>query len=250
MSMGGVNTKATRVFDPTLNAGATFSAATTMWDTLDALSHYDIVILSCEGDTLEQEKPRTARQALYDYASAGGRVLASRWHRIWFSDGPAPVPTVATWSDRKDPTNPQTGTINTSFPKGAALADWLVNVGASTTSGQLEIQAPRDNAQSVNDTLATEWISVQNDLYPQSPSTVEYLTFNAPLAVPDDQQCGRVVFTDLHVSSTGADAPGKPFPTGCEERDLSPQEKAVEFMLFDLSSCVTDDHKPPMPPVR
>jgi hypothetical protein len=249
--MGAVNTHATKAFAPTLNAGAKLSAATSLWDTLNELSRYDIVILSCEGATLEQEKPPTARQALYDYASAGGRVFASHWHRVWFSDGPAPVPTVGTWSDRKDPSDPQTGTINTSFPKGAALSDWLVNVNASTTPGQLVIHAPRDNVQTVNDMLATEWISVQNDQYPQSPSTVEYLTFNAPLAVPDAQQCGRVVFTDLHVSSTGADMPGQPFPSGCEMRDLSPQEKAVEFMLFDLSSCVTNDHNPPVaPPVK
>jgi hypothetical protein len=249
----GANHPATKAFDPTLNGGAPLTRATSLWGSVDSLKRYDIVILSCEGNPIEQEKPMASREAMYAYASLGGRVFASHWHRIWYSNGPAPVPMVGTWQDRTDPADPATGTINTGFPKGQALADWLVNVGASTTAGQIEIRAPRDNVQAVNTAYATEWIRIPTAGgggrgMPAGGTAVEYLTFNAPLAVPADQQCGRCVFTDLHVSSTGADVPGTPFPGGCEMRELSPQEKAVEFMLFDLSSCVSDDREPPMPP--
>jgi hypothetical protein len=82
-------------------------------------------------------------------------------------------------------------------------------------------------------------------------SIVEYLTFNAPIGVPEAQQCGRAVFSDLHVSTSGAtgkDSPGLPFPTGCQVRDLTAQEKAIEFLLFDLTSCVQSDDKVPEPP--
>jgi hypothetical protein len=246
--MGGMSFQATKAFDPSLNGGATFTAATTLWAGTPTLDVYDMVILSCEGETFENLKPPSARQAMYDYASAGGRVFASHWHHIWFSAGPPPVPSVDTWSDQMDPQSPATGTINTSFPKGQALADWLVNVGASTTSGTLDIVAARDNVQAVTSNEALGWITVQNQMDAQNPNAVEYLTFNTPLGIPEDQKCGRMVYTDLHVSSTGADKPGAPFPTGCEVRDLSPQEKAVMFILFDLSSCVMDDHNPPQPP--
>jgi hypothetical protein len=238
----------TKAFDATLNGGAALTRATSLWSSADTLARYDIVILSCEGGTVESEKPEPVRQGLYDYASRGGRVFASHWHRIWFSNGPAPVPMVGTWADRRDPPDPSPGMINTTFPKGQALAEWLVNVGASTVVGELSILEPRDNIQSVDPMYATPWITTQNPQYAQNPNAVQYLTFNTPLGVPAEQQCGRVVFNDLHVSSTGGDQPGQPFPLGCEQRDLSAQEKAVEFLLFDLSSCIQDDDDPPEPP--
>ena len=234
-------------FDATHNAGAALTPSSTgLWASTDTLKKYDIVILSCEAGTNAQSKTTAMRQAMYDYASLGGRVFASHLHSVWFAQGPAPVPTTGTWQTQTNPPSPSTATINTTFPKGAALAQWLVNVQASTVLGQMDVTFPRNDVQAVNATLARDWITIPD------PGAVEYMSFNTPIGAADDKICGREVFTSLHVAAVDVNSlPAlnmKGFPASCEERDLSAQEKVVAFMLFDLSACVQSDSKPPKPP--
>ena len=70
---------------------------------------------------------------------------------------------------------------------------------------------------------------------------MQYLDAFTPMGGP---ACGRVVLSDIHVS-TGAGTANEDdsdadlaFPDGCKTMDLSPQEKTLEFMIFDLSSCI------------
>jgi len=238
-------------FTTTLNAGAAFTGAQTFWDTLDNMMKYDIVLFSCEGMDGSFTPPNgnptfmkstAARQALVDYSSAGGRVFASHWHNYWIERGAAPFPTVATFRHQQDPVamgSPFTATIDTSFAKGQAMSDWLVNVGASTTPGQLVIYGAKHTVDAVDATLSQRWI------YSAMPASVQYFSFNTPVGAAVGGQCGKVVFSDLHVSAGSGNAttddhsgPTLPFPTGCVTTDLSAQEKALEFMLFDLSACL------------
>ena len=39
------------------------------------------------------------------------------------------------------------------------------------------------------------------------------------------------------------------FPESCKQGDLLPQEKALEFMFFDLTACVSPDNLPPPKPI-
>lgn len=237
MPMAGTSA-GTNSYDPTLNGGATFTDAETWWETADNLNKYDIILHSCEGTERPTNKSVNARMALQTYADAGGRVFASHWHNYWIEQGAAPWPTVAQFNHQRDPMSPFTATIDTTFPKGMAMAAWLTNVGASTTPGQLVIQGAKRTVQAVN--IAQRWIYSDATM----PPSVQYFSFNAPVGAT--KQCGKVVFSDLHVSAgaggatNDSSAPAKPFPTGCVTTELSPQEKALEFMLFDLSTCVSE----------
>ena len=244
---GQPEAKAASKFAASLNAGAAFGDATALWSDVAKLKAYDLVLLACEGQQNAATKPQTALDALYAFESQGGRVFASHWHDYWFASGPAPLPSTGSWTDlTAPPPNPVDGTIDTSFPKGAALKEWLGNVKGLTDAGQITIKEAKHNVSSV-DAGVQQWITLQNpNTDPAGQTAVQYLTFNTPVGVPAANQCGRVVYSDLHVSS--GDQVGKPFPSGCLTQDLSPQEKALEFMLFDLSSCIQKDEDKPQPP--
>lgn len=218
-------------YQANLSGGASFPNATTLWGTLDSLKKYDVVTLSCEGQQYPNTKSTAARQAMLDYINLGGRVFASHYHNIWITGGPAPLPTVLTYNDRPD-IGSTTADVITTFNKGADLADWLLNVGASSVRGKLPLNAAQNTVQSVNANIARAWLTVP------SQNNIQYLSFDTPIGTPAAQQCGRMVLSDIHVSSGDVSGPTKPFPSGCTTTSLSPQEKALIFFLFDLSNCL------------
>lgn len=217
------------------NGGVDFTPAREWWDELDNLVGYDLIVHSCEGDQDGGNKSGAARQALQDFTYLGGRVFLSHWHNIWIQGGPDDMRSVATWDFQDDPPDPQLGHIDMSFEKGRALAEWMMEVGGSTTLGELEVHEPQRTLASVDASRAQPWITIE----PDGDELVQYFTFNTPVGVPDDQLCGRVVYSDIHVSS--GDAEGEPFPDGCTTTDLTAQEKALVFMMFDLASCLEPD---------
>jgi hypothetical protein len=211
--------------------GATFTSGPGFWDKLENLKKYDVVLHSCEGTPTVGNKSVAARQALLDYLSLGGRAFASHYHYVWIEQGPAPMPMVATWNHRID-IGSATADLDTSFPRGAELADWLVNVGASTQRGKLALTQVKADVSAVNPSYAQRWIHIP-------PNNVQYLSFNVPLGAQETGQCGRMVFTDIHVANGDTSSSGMTFPGGgCKSTTLSPQEKALVYMFFDLSNCL------------
>ena len=239
-------------FAATVNGGVAFPNASTLWGSPDKLRTYDILVLSCEGASYADAKS-PYRQNIKSYADMGGRLFADHKHSYWLESGAAPWPQTAVYmNDNNDLPDPSTLKIDDTFPKGMALADWLVNVGASTTRGSLPVFQGQYSVKAVTPPYTQRWIYYDAEV---ARPGVEYMTMNTPVESSADQQCGRVVFTDVHVVSAVAGGvapdvswPEKPFPTGCTSTTLSPQEKALEFMLFDLSSCVQPETVRPVPP--
>jgi hypothetical protein len=229
-------------YNASLNGGAMFSPAPPFWSDVAKLKAYDIVLLSCEGTERPTNKSMQALQAMQDYTTVGGRVFASHWHNYWLESGPAPFPTVAVFNHQPDLPNPFTANIDMTFPKGKALAEWLVTVGSASPLGQLIITEGKHTVSRETPGVSQRWV------YSTSPVSVQYLSLNTPVGVPEDKQCGRMVLSDIHVSASDTSTSTTAYPDGCKTTTMTDQEKALEFMLFDLSACVIDDTKPPIPP--
>jgi len=213
---------------------------TTMYGSVASLSNYDLVLFPCEGGEIDE--PSASQQNVIDYTGKGGRVMATHYSYTWLYND-APFSTTGAWNkNQKNPNDPLTGTIDTSFPKGVAFAQWLQIVGglSQVTPPEIHINAPRHDLDDPIASTAQRWI------YSQTPATVQHYTFNTPVGAQPENQCGRVIFSDFHVINSGA-ASGVVFPTpDCNNNALTAQEKVLEFMLFDLSNCVQSDSKPPI----
>jgi hypothetical protein len=225
--------------------GATIAGtqpASALYNDPAKLAEHDIVILDCEGG--QHDKPASAQKNVIDYTSNGGRVFASHYSYVWLYND-APFSGTASWNvGQTHPSDPLAGFVDTTFPKGQAFAAWLGIVGAlSAAPDQIAIHVPRHDADAV---VAPS----QRCIYSKSPASLQHYTFNTPVGVAEDKQCGRVVFSDFHVTGTAGSSGGQTFPANCDNGPLTPQEKVLEFMMFDLASCIQPDSKPPTPPIH
>jgi hypothetical protein len=241
-------------------ASGAMAPALPFWDSRAQLDTYDIVLLSCEGDQFIgggggaggatiNAKPQTSMDALEGYANIGGRVFMSHWHNVWIGGNrldPASTYGVAKWKPLLDwnfgaaqNNGTQITIVDETIPKGMSFATWLLNVGASTTRGQVPVTQPRYTARGQLDPSNTErfiFVEAANSLV--GLNSVQDVLFTTPVDAPSDQRCGKVVFSDMHVASGSTSTAATPFPGGCNTGDLTPQEKALAFIFFDIASCV------------
>jgi hypothetical protein len=138
--------------------------------------------------------------------------------------------------------------VNTSFPKGEAFAEWLVNVGASSSQGTVPVTEIHQHASAAV-APAVGWLGATGH---NGGASLLHYTFNTPVGTPPDKQCGRVVYSGFHTSawerSRTVDLfPGSCVPTG-PPTPMTPNEKILEFMFFDLNSCLLPDTGQPAPP--
>ena len=264
------------------------STASTLWTTPGEMMKYDIVFDACQCYPLDRGGAGTTDIGYKNYLAylnAGGRAFATHYFYNFFTSpaqcgvapaysncqGQSPLPTVGAWlSNQSLAYAPQTNcpttsadsclNIDTGVPKGKALADWYKNNNAKIgptwgpdAYGYVGLADIRNDMGALDPALvtagtATPW------LYAPGPYTFPknydayYFSINTPVGTNPATQCGRAIFSDVHL----AGVPSGTFPSYCEAdpntSDHAPNQLALEFLFFDLSSCVQDDTKPPLPP--
>jgi hypothetical protein len=115
---------------------------------------------------------------------------------------------------------------------GAPPADAAAAPDATTTDGAADVSV--DATEDASEDATTEAAAV-------TPGDAGPAEMNSPT------YCGKAVFTDLHTSSSLYSSVNN-IPNGCSGAPMTAQQKALEFLFFDLSACVSTDKTPPPPP--
>lgn len=237
--------KAVHLFKGAMGNGPTGApAADALWSDKSNMMPYDMLILSCEcSEALASKGGNTnAAQfgAMTDYLEAGGRIFTTDYMYTWYRYTPNAAFRSAASIRGGAPAGGNPITIDTSFPKGQALADWLAAVGAGGAT--ITADAVFGNIESVDPAKAQQWATSGNPL-----AGPRVFTVNLPVDVPVDQQCGKGVHIDLHINQVGSDQVDATYPAGCGST-LKPAENLLAFFFFDLASCIQNDAEPPKPP--
>ena len=252
---------------PGLSSGGTAGDCTTdnpacVWNSKANFEAYDIILLACEGDTYDPaesknnntNKTTSSKQALHDWLDEGGKVFATHFHYTWFKNGPSDFQGVATWLGHSGGQDNGLYDIDTSFFKGMVFSKWLGTVGALSGS-QISLMSVAESVSTVNPPTQ-RWIYNPGMDRQQNNMTndTKYLSFLTPVGgIPiksmdggeaPTQYCGKAVFSDLHAGGS----PMGDIPGVCAGPPLTAQLKALEFLFFDLSACVSIDSQPPPPP--
>jgi hypothetical protein len=231
------------------------NSARTLWNDAAKLKAYDLVILSCECEEAREgatvynaagpSKGVTAFKAMADYLAAGGRIFTTDFMYSWYKYSPDAALAAATSIRGGAPGGGKPMTIDTSFPKGKALGDWLATVTPGSND-QVTPDVVFGNIASTDPAKSQQWAASGA---PNAGPRV--FSVNVPVGVAADQQCGKGVHIDAHVNSTAAgvdvDVIDPSYPKGCTSR-LKEGEKLLAFFFFDLASCIQNEAAVPEPP--
>jgi hypothetical protein len=238
-------------------AGNCTTASCPLWANKPALEYYDIVLLACEGGENGNTKPAASIQAMHDWLSEGGKVFATHFHYYWFKNGPTDFQNVATWLGTSVGAGMGNYTIDTSFNRGQTFDNWLTSPGVGAATGtSIALSGVASSVGAVS-SAASRWIYDPNPLSnlfnPDGGIQTKYLSFLTPIggnkvmtdAGETTVYCGKAVFSDLHTSGS----PSNDIPGACPTTGLTAQQKALEYLFFDLAACVAPENVPmPTPP--
>jgi hypothetical protein len=237
--------------------------ASNLWNSTATLMNYDMAIFSCEccesigSDGCTATKNGTSFNAVTNYLAAGGRIFTTDFQYTWYKYSPDASLRAINGLPGGAPPGGAPVRIDTSFPKGLALSQWLQFIDPSTggTSvtpsyvfGNMNGAIGGSNSQqwgySPNYGSNSYYCSLGYWYYCPGNST-RFFTVNTPAGGAVGTQCGKAVHLDAHINQYDTVGPG--FPSGCTGT-FGQGEEAFAFFFFDLASCVSPTSTPPPTP--
>jgi hypothetical protein len=224
---------------------------------------YDQILLPCWGDALTKSGAELAN--LGYYGDHGGHFFATHYSYAWLdANNNSSLSSVAQWDPKANANALNvtfTGNVSPTVPVTVPATNpgmfvrWLNYVGALSNSNPaggggatppgsptVTIAAGRHDVDRAL-SPSVDWIDGTD---PNPPSSARsqmllHLTFEMP--VGQSSQCGRGIFSDFDVVSGQQPSNNKTFPNECDTNSLTPQERIIEYQLWNLASCLPG---PPM----
>ncbi len=249
-------------------------AITGLVNSTTVLNEYNALIWDCDGGPAisgsYSDNATAAQMAnLQTYTNVGGRMFVDHFPGDLIRNGPAPNNTVATWTSIPQSgiptylTGPKRGKVLGGAPANQLLYDWLEGTANAMTdygAPYIRVDQPRRHAVTPDPTKTVQWIRGEssNNWASNPGGDISYsFSFETPVNQPNCGVVGgrgRVIYNGMHVSGTrhtgGGFPGGKPFPGNCNlSLGLTPEEKALEYQLFQLTACQLGGEPPPPPPV-
>jgi hypothetical protein len=250
------------------SGGGATPAETALMNNGGTFNNYDQIILPCWGvdPVFDATNRKTAAELnnLLTYANTGGHFFATHFSFTWLTQpwnmpNNLPFTTTAAWAVDTNTNIPaMTGNVSFNPPPAhpGVFVNWLNYVGALSNGNPAG--APPNPANvaitvarhDVNNTLlqSVDWID-GTDPGNQSQMLLHY-TFDTPVGATSGQ-CGHAIYSDFHVTNQNNASnfdftqPARVMPTRpsgsdseCGTNPMTAQEKILEFMIWDLASCV------------
>jgi hypothetical protein len=213
---------------------ATTPTQASLMENAAILNSYDVLMLPCQGtpvgDVVAGALGAQELTNFVNFANAGGRVYSSHYSYAWMFQNP-PFDKVVNWTVNVGGFPDGPATVNSSFTAGQTLQTWLQNLTPPILPGQMQLNTLKHDLNGVIPPTQS-WLTLNTNGNP-----VMQFVFDTPIATvanPTPNQCGRVLYNEYHVEN-GSSAPTKLFPTECTTGAMTPQEKLLEYMLFELT---------------
>lgn len=233
------------------------------------IDQYDALVFPCNGSAHDISSTRknrvlAAASNTSAYVNKGGRAFFTHFSYSWlYNQQPSINLPWRSTTDTRAVDSPSSDThhdpatavrIDTTFGRGQTFAEWLgqnaVDALSNVSPPEIEVYESRWNMRNLstwdNTGSAQRWAYYPND----SPNpAIMHVTFDTPWGEPAEKQCGRVLYSDFHVTTaalsgsscaqtrSGARTTNCTFPDECSG-DFTAQEKVLAYFMFDMTSCV------------
>ena len=219
------------------NAGGQPSLESLIYDATK-LAEYNLLFVNCTNTTFDTYANQTlAKQNLHSYVNGGGRLYVTDWAYDYMEQVPEFAPYVF-FDGGGDMTHPQ--------PIKAAEFAWdgsdlMAQVGDPTLA--MWMKAAKASSTGSLPIIGSYALALATSKDPNYPSTTWVHGMaggkDRPMSVTFDyNMCGKALWSSYHTQEPGG--AGSAFPTYCKSTPstMIPQEKVLEYLIFQISSCV------------